>query len=48
MAAAAIPGAPTPAEVRQNADMMKARIPGTLWSDPKGENLLPAEAPTPS
>jgi D-threo-aldose 1-dehydrogenase len=46
--AAAIPGARTANEVRDNAAMMKAPIPAALWADLKRENLLPAEAPTPA
>ena len=38
----------TPEEVRENAAMMKAPIPAALWADLKRDNLLPAEAPTPS
>ena len=45
--AAVIPGARTPAEVRENAAMMRAPIPPALWSDLRAARLLPAEAPTP-
>jgi D-threo-aldose 1-dehydrogenase len=45
--ATVIPGARTPAEVRENAAMMAAPIPGALWADLKRAGLLPAEAPTP-
>ena len=45
--AAVIPGARTPAEVRENAAMMAAPIPAQLWTDLKRAGLLPAEAPTP-
>ena len=45
--ATVIPGARTPGEVRENAALMAAPIPGALWSELKREGLLPKEAPTP-
>ena len=45
--ATVIPGARTPAEVRENAAMMAAPIPGALWVELKATGLLPQEAPTP-
>jgi D-threo-aldose 1-dehydrogenase len=45
--ATVIPGARTPAEVRQNVAMMQAPIPGALWAELKREGLLPERAPTP-
>ena len=45
--ATVIPGARTPAEVKQNAAMMAAPIPGGLWADLRRAGLLPDEAPTP-
>ena len=45
--AAVIPGARTAAEVRENASMMSAIIPGALWGDLKRAGLLPEAAPTP-
>ena len=42
-----IPGGKTPAEVRRNAAMMRAKIPAALWRDLKREGLLRADAPTP-
>jgi D-threo-aldose 1-dehydrogenase len=46
--AAVIPGARKPEEVRENAAMMGAPIPGALWSELKQQGLIPAEAPTPA
>jgi D-threo-aldose 1-dehydrogenase len=46
--AAAIPGARKPEEVRENAAMMAAPIPGALWRDLKQQGLIPEEAPTPA
>jgi D-threo-aldose 1-dehydrogenase len=46
--AAVIPGARKPAEVRENAAMMAAPIPGALWHELKQQGLIPAEAPTPA
>jgi D-threo-aldose 1-dehydrogenase len=46
--ATVIPGARTPAEVRENAAMMFAPIPGSLWVELKEKGLIPAHAPTPS
>lgn len=45
--AAVIPGPRNPAEVTQNAAMMKAPIPASLWAEMKQEGLLPQEAPVP-
>ncbi len=45
--AAVIPGARTPREVRQNAAMMTAPIPGVVWAELKQSGLLPPKAPTP-
>ncbi len=45
--AAVIPGPRTAAEVRQNADLMQAEIPGALWAELRGAGLLPEGAPTP-
>ncbi len=45
--AAAIPGARKPEEVRENAAMMAAPIPGALWGDLKQQGLIPGHAPTP-
>jgi len=42
-----IPGAQTAAEVRQNVDVMSARIPVALWAALKAEGLLRADAPVP-
>lgn len=46
--ATVIPGARTPGEVRENAAMMRAPIPGALWHELRVAGLLPAEAPTPA
>lgn len=43
----AIPGARTPAEVRENLAMTSHPIPIGLWDDLRSEGLLPSEAPTP-
>jgi D-threo-aldose 1-dehydrogenase len=45
--AAVIPGPRTAAEVRQNASLMGAAIPGELWAELRRGGLLPDEAPTP-
>ena len=46
--AAVIPGARNAAEVRENAGMMTAEIPGALWHDLRVTGLLPHEAVTPT
>jgi D-threo-aldose 1-dehydrogenase len=45
--AAVIPGPRTAIEVQQNAALMRAQIPGALWSDLRSAGLLPENAPTP-
>lgn len=45
--ASVIPGAATPAQVEQNAALIKARIPADLWAEMKQEGLIPIDAPTP-
>ena len=45
--AAVIPGPRTAGEVKQNAALMKAEIPGALWHDLRRAGLLPESAPTP-
>jgi D-threo-aldose 1-dehydrogenase len=45
--AAVIPGPRTAAEVQQNAALMRAEIPGALWTELRGAGLLPENAPTP-
>jgi len=45
--AAVIPGPRTAAEVRQNAALIRADIPGALWAELRGAGLLPENAPTP-
>jgi D-threo-aldose 1-dehydrogenase len=45
--AAAIPGARTAAEVRDNAAMAQVAIPPGLWAALRQEGLLPAAAPVP-
>ena len=45
--AAVIPGPRTAAEVQQNAALMQAEIPGTLWAELRRSGLLPESAPTP-
>ena len=46
--AAAIPGARTPDELRENVAMAKVAIPAGLWAALKQDGLLPQAAPTPS
>ncbi|MSO90261.1 MAG: aldo/keto reductase [Acetobacteraceae bacterium] len=45
--AAVIPGGRTAAEVKENAAMMTAKIPGELWAAMRAEKLIPENAPTP-
>jgi D-threo-aldose 1-dehydrogenase len=45
--AAVIPGPRTSDEVRQNAKLMQADIPGALWAELRRAGLLPENAPTP-
>ena len=45
--AAAIPGARSAAEMRQNAALMTAPIPPALWTDLKQAGLIPGHAPVP-
>ena len=42
-----IPGPRTAAEVKQNAALMQAGIPGALWSELRRGGLLPENAPNP-
>ena len=42
-----IPGGQKPTEVRRNAQILSAKIPGALWRELKAEKLLRADAPTP-
>lgn len=42
-----IPGAASPAEVRQNVTIFETPIPAALWSDLKTEGLIRKDAPTP-
>ena len=46
--ASIIPGAVTPAEVRQNVGLMSTPIPAGLWAELKHEALLNPEAPVPA
>lgn len=43
-----IPGAQTPEEVWRNSEILRARIPASLWSDLKTEGLLHPDAPVPA
>ena len=45
--AAIIPGAASPAEVDENADMVAVPIPTVLWDELKHERLIAEEAPIP-
>ncbi len=46
--AAAIPGARTPDEVRENVAMSQVAIPAELWATLKRDGLIPEEAPVPA
>jgi D-threo-aldose 1-dehydrogenase len=46
--ASVIPGPSSPAQARQNAELMRVAIPAELWAELKAEGLLRADAPTPS
>jgi D-threo-aldose 1-dehydrogenase len=41
-------GAVTPAEVTRNVAALTARVPASLWSDLKREDLLDTHAPVPA
>jgi D-threo-aldose 1-dehydrogenase len=43
-----IPGAQSVAELHQNVDYMRQRIPSNLWADLKAEGLIDPSAPAPS
>lgn len=45
--AAIIPGAKHADKVRENAQLMAAKIPSAVWSELKEERLIPPDAPTP-
>lgn len=45
--ASVIPGAASPAQVEQNADLIRAPIPPDLWAELRHEALIPRDAPTP-
>jgi D-threo-aldose 1-dehydrogenase len=42
-----VPGAQSAAEVQRNAEILRAPIPASLWSDLKSEGLLRPDAPVP-
>jgi len=42
-----IPGSRSPDEVKENAQMLKVKIPGGVWDELKSEKLLVEEAPVP-
>lgn len=46
--ASVIPGAKHPDRVRQNAELMRQKIPAAFWSTLKAQSLLPEDAPTPA
>jgi len=46
--AAVIPGAKHPDRVRQNAELMRQKIPAAFWATLKSQSLLPENAPTPA
>jgi D-threo-aldose 1-dehydrogenase len=45
--ASVIPGAASPAQVEENAALIRADIPADLWTEMKHEGLIPEDAPTP-
>ena len=45
--AAIIPGAKHARKVRENAELMAAKVPAAVWEELRSENLIPADAPTP-
>lgn len=45
--ASVIPGAATPEQVEQNAELIRVDIPADLWAELKHAGLIPAGAPTP-
>jgi D-threo-aldose 1-dehydrogenase len=46
--AAIIPGAKRPEKVEENGRLMVATVPSAVWTELKREQLIPADAPTPS
>ena len=46
--AAAIPGAVSPEEIKQNAERLQVRIPAAFWDELKDRELLAAECPVPA
>ncbi|MFW6195582.1 MAG: aldo/keto reductase [Chloroflexota bacterium] len=44
--ATVIPGARTPREVEENAELLRTSIPARLWEDLRNEGLIPKDAPT--
>jgi len=47
LVAAIVPGAIAPGQVEENIQRFRHPIPAALWSELKGEGLLPEDAPTP-
>jgi D-threo-aldose 1-dehydrogenase len=45
--ASVIPGAASPAQVEENAALIRADCPADLWAEMKHEKLIPPDAPTP-
>ena len=45
--ATVIPGAASPAQLEENAQLLRAEIPAEVWLELKHEGLLPVDAPTP-
>jgi D-threo-aldose 1-dehydrogenase len=45
--ACVIPGAANPAQIEQNAELIRASIPWEVWRELKDSNLIPADAPIP-
>ena len=46
--ASVIPGMRSAAEVRDNVRLFNTEVPGSLWEELRGEELLPAEIPAPA
>ena len=47
LVASIVPGAIAPEQVAETIQRLRHPIPAALWSELKGEGLLPADAPTP-
>jgi D-threo-aldose 1-dehydrogenase len=45
--ASIIPGAKSPAKVRQNAELMTVAVPPLVWNELKAERFIRDDAPVP-